>query len=40
MLLVSITLVVSRDPITRRIGNIEVIYLFDFLKMLWNGELF
>jgi hypothetical protein len=33
-------IVVSRDPITRRVGNIEVIYLFDFLKMLWSGELF
>lgn len=33
-------LVVSRDPITRRVGNVEVIYLFDFLHMLWNGELF
>ena len=33
-------IVVSRDPITRRVGNVEVIYLFDFLRMLWNGELF
>ena len=33
-------IIVSRDPITRRVGNIEVIYLFDFLKMLWSGELF
>lgn len=34
------TIVVSRDPITRRVGNVEVIYIFDFLRMLWNGELF
>lgn len=33
-------IVVSRDPITRRVGNVEVIYLFDFLRMLWQGELF
>ena len=33
-------IVVSRDSITRRVGNVEVIYLFDFLKMLWSGELF
>lgn len=33
-------IVVSRDPITRRVGNVEVIYIFDFLRMLWNGELF
>ena len=34
------SIVVSRDPITRRVGNVEVIYIFDFLRMLWNGELF
>lgn len=34
------TIVVSRDPITRRVGNVEIIYIFDFLRMLWNGELF
>lgn len=34
------SIVVSRDPITRRAGNVEVIYIFDFLRMLWNGELF
>ena len=33
-------IVVSRDPITRRVGNVEVIYIFDFLRMLWKGELF
>lgn len=34
------SIVVSRDPITRRVGDVEVIYIFDFLRMLWNGELF
>ena len=33
-------IVVSRDPITRRVGNVELIYIFDFLRMLWKGELF
>ena len=33
-------IVVSRDTITRRVGQIEVMYIFDFLKMLWNGDLF
>lgn len=31
---------VSRDPFTRRIDNVEVIYIFDFLKKLWRGEIF
>lgn len=33
-------IVVSRDPITRRVGNVELIYIFDFLPKLWAGELF
>lgn len=33
-------IVVSRDPISRRIGNIEVLYVFDFLHKLWAGEIF
>ena len=31
---------VSLDPITRKSGNVELIYVLDFLKMLWNGEIF
>lgn len=33
-------IVVSRDPISRRIGEVEAIYILDFLRMLWAGELF
>lgn len=33
-------MVVSLDPLTRRSGEIEIIYLYDFLRMLWAGELF
>lgn len=33
-------IVVSRDKFNRHIGNVESIYIFDFLKMLWRGELF
>ncbi|MCQ2330211.1 MAG: DUF4143 domain-containing protein [Paludibacteraceae bacterium] len=33
-------MVVSLDRLTRRSGNIEIIYLYDFLKTLWNGDLF
>lgn len=33
-------ILVSLDPITRPSGDIELIYVLDFLKMLWNGELF
>ena len=33
-------IMVSRDKLSRRSGNIEILYVFDFLKMLWNGELF
>ena len=33
-------ILVSLDPITRRSGDTELIYILDFLKMLWNGEIF
>ncbi|MBQ0082369.1 MAG: DUF4143 domain-containing protein [Paludibacteraceae bacterium] len=32
--------VVSLDPLTRRSGYVEILYLYDFLKMLWKGDLF
>ena len=34
------TIIVSLDRINRRIGDVESIYVMDFLKMLWNRELF
>ncbi|MBR4535318.1 MAG: ATP-binding protein [Bacteroidales bacterium] len=33
-------ILVSLDPITRRSGDTELIYILDFLKMLWDGEIF
>ena len=33
-------MLVSLDPITRRSGDVELVYVLDFLKMLWNGEIF
>ena len=33
-------ILVSLDPITRRSGDTELIYVLDFLKMLWGGEIF
>ena len=33
-------IVVSRDKLTRRSGNIEIMYVFDFLKQLWAGNIF
>ena len=33
-------ILVSLDPITRKSGDKELIYVLDFLKMLWNGNLF
>lgn len=33
-------ILVSLDPITRRSGDEELIYVQDFLRMLWNGEIF
>ncbi|MBR1783641.1 MAG: ATP-binding protein [Bacteroidales bacterium] len=31
---------VSLDPITRKVDDIELITVLDFLRMLWNGEIF
>ena len=31
---------VSLAPITRSSGETELIYVLDFLKMLWDGEIF
>lgn len=33
-------ILVSLDPITRQSGDVELIYILDFLRMLWNGEIF
>lgn len=33
-------IIVSRDKLTRKNGNIEIMYVFDFLKKLWAGEIF
>ena len=33
-------ILVSLDPITRQVDDIELIYVLDFLRMLWGGELF
>ena len=33
-------MLVSLDPITRRSGDEELVYVLDFLKMLWAGEIF
>jgi len=33
-------ILVSNDPITRVSGDIELICVTDFLRMLWNGEIF
>ena len=33
-------ILVSLDPITRCSGDTKLIYILDFLKMLWNGEIF
>ena len=33
-------ILVSLDPITRKSGEEELVYVIDFLKMLWNGEIF
>ena len=33
-------ILVSLDPITRISGDVELIYVTDFLKMLWGGEIF
>lgn len=31
---------VSLDKLTRKMGDVEAIYIHDFLRMLWAGELF
>ena len=33
-------IVVSKDRFNRRIEEVESLYVFDFLRMLWAGELF
>ncbi len=33
-------MLVSLDPITRTSGDVELVYIADFLKMLWGGEIF
>ncbi len=33
-------ILVSLDPITRTAGDIELLYVEDFLRKLWNGEIF
>ena len=33
-------ILVSLDPITRKSGDKELIYVLDFLRMLWGGEIF
>ncbi len=33
-------ILVSLDPITRKSGDEELIYILDFMKMLWSGEVF
>ena len=33
-------IITSLDPITRTSGDIELIYVLDFLKMLWHGGIF
>ncbi|MDE7378314.1 MAG: AAA family ATPase [Paraprevotella sp.] len=33
------TIIVSMDPFSRRIGNIECIYVLDFFKLLWTDGL-
>lgn len=33
------TIIVSLDPINRSVGNIECLYLMDFFKKLWKGDI-
>ena len=33
-------ILVSLDPVTRKSGDEELIFVLDFLKMLWNGDIF
>ena len=33
-------ILVSLDPISRKSGDTELIYVLDFLKLLWNCQIF
>ncbi|MCQ2310651.1 MAG: hypothetical protein MJZ64_06865 [Paludibacteraceae bacterium] len=33
-------ILVSRDIISRKEGDIEILYVHDFLQLLWNNKLF
>ena len=33
-------ILVSLDPITRKSGDQELMYILDFLEMLWSGGIF
>ena len=33
-------IIVSRDRISRRSGDVDIYYVTDFFKMLWDGEIF
>lgn len=33
-------IIVSLEPLTRKVEDIELINVLDFLRMLWNGEIF
>ena len=33
-------ILVSLEPVTRKVDDIELIYVLDFFRMLWNGEIF
>ena len=33
-------IMVSLDPVPRKVEDIELIPVLDFLRMLWNGEIF
>lgn len=33
------TIVVSLDSLNRRMGSVECIYVIDFFRLLWNGEI-
>ena len=33
-------ILISLEPLSRKVDDIELINVLDFLKMLWNGEIF
>ena len=33
-------ILVSLDPVTRKTEDIEMVYVLDFFRMLWNGDIF